>query len=138
MKNKEKYKNELIKILSDHIAIDKDTGEPRDCHNVNCRKCVFEFKDCNNDNFEKTDIVNEWLEKEYVESFDWSKVHIDTPIIVSNDEKWWHNRHFAKYENGNVYAFDVGKTSWSVVNFDDCAPWQYAKIAESEGEHEVN
>ena len=138
MKNKDKYKNELIKILSDHIAIDKDTGEPRDCHNVNCRKCVFEFKNCNNDNFEKTDIVNEWLEKEYVESFDWSKVHIDTPIIVSNDEKWWLNRHFAKYENGNVYAFDVGKTSWSVVNFDDCTPWQYAKLAESEGEHEAD
>ena len=132
MKNKEKYKNELIKILSDHIAIDKDTGEPRDCHDVNCRKCVFEFKNCNNDNFEKTDIVNEWLEKEHIEPVNWSKVAVDTPILVSNNGNYWYRRYFAKYENGMVYAFGNGLTSWS-NNVGEPSIWKYAKLAESEG-----
>ena len=137
MKNKEKYKSELIKILSDHIAIDKDTGEPRDCRDRKCLKCVFEFKDCNNDNFEKTDIVNEWLEKEHIEPVNWSKVAVDTPILVSSKGDYWYRRYFAKYENGNVYAFDDGQTSWT-NNGDEPSLWEYAKLAESEGEHEAN
>lgn len=63
---------------------------------------------------------------------DWSKVVIDTPILVSNDGNKWLNRYFAKYTGGKVYAFANGSTSWS---FDkkDCKlkDWKYVKLANS-------
>ena len=61
---------------------------------------------------------------------DWSKVAVDTPILVKNyvSDKW-QKRHFAKYENGIVYAWNNGETSWTTVAMTD---WKYAKLAESE------
>ena len=70
------------------------------------------------------------LEKSEV-CVDWSKVAVDTPILVSSKGKHWYRRYFAKYENGMVYAFDDGKTSWT--NEEYKTPWEYAKLAESEG-----
>ena len=61
---------------------------------------------------------------------DWSKVKVDTPILIRNkgDDKWI-KRYFAKFENGRVYAWNGGKASWT----EDCmTPWKYAKLAESE------
>lgn len=76
------------------------------------------------------------LEKSEV-GVDWSKVAVDTPVLVSDSGKYWYRRYFAKYENGMVYAFDDGQTSWS-NNGDEPLSWAYAKLAESEGEHERN
>ena len=60
---------------------------------------------------------------------DWSKVEVDTPILVRHrlDEEW-EKRHFVKYENGDVYAWDHGRTSWTTGNV---TYWKYAKLAES-------
>ena len=46
---------------------------------------------------------------------DWNKVRIDTKILVRNPyvSKSWNKEYFAKYEDGKVYAFDGGRTSWS-------------------------
>ena len=64
---------------------------------------------------------------------DWSKVEVDTPILVRDFEgSDWFRRHFAKYENGTVYAWDGGDTSWS--GGDIMTMWKYAKLAESEEE----
>ena len=71
------------------------------------------------------------LEKSEV-GVDWSKVAVDTPILVSNNGDYWRRRYFAKYENGMVYAFNGGKTSWSNHGEEPTA-WEYAKLAESEG-----
>ena len=71
------------------------------------------------------------LEKSEV-CVDWSKVAVDTPILVSNNGDYWRRRYFAKYENGMVYAFNGGKTSWSNHGEEPIA-WEYAKLAESEG-----
>lgn len=59
---------------------------------------------------------------------DWSKVPVDTPILVSKNKTKWERRYFAKYEDGAVFAFRNGATSWS----DDSWPfdWDYAKLAE--------
>ena len=131
MKNKEKYKDELVKILSDHIAIDKDTGVPIDCHGFKCQKCMFQYKECDN----KADIVEKWLEDEH-EIVNWSKVAVDTPILVKDYLNTpWLKRYFARFENGKVYTFDDGRTSWSVVNDNELSSWKYAKLAESEESH---
>ena len=76
----------------------------------------------------------EWLNSEYVESpVDWSKVAVDTPILVrDNAEEAWEKRHFAKYENGIVYAWDHGTTSWSACGSSDISDWKMAKLVESE------
>lgn len=68
---------------------------------------------------------------EYLGIVDWSKVKVDTPILVSFDGCNWSKKYFAKVQNDTVYAFDDGATSWSVVNVKYCVtPWRYAKLAE--------
>lgn len=65
---------------------------------------------------------------------DWSKVEVDTPILVRDDESdKWLKRYFAKYEGGVVYTWNFGRTSWT----EDCmTEWNYAKLAESEEKNE--
>lgn len=77
-----------------------------------------------------------WLLEEYEEpETDWSKVKVDTPILVRDNENTaWVRRHFANYENGNVWAWRDSRTSWTVSDEDDMTWWRYAKLAESEGE----
>ena len=77
-----------------------------------------------------------WLLEEYEEpeepEVDWSKVEVDTPILVRGSEELeWKRRYFAKFEDGVVYAWVFGATSWAEVNTN---AWKYAKLAESEDE----
>lgn len=69
---------------------------------------------------------------EYEElEFGWDKWKVDTPILVRDfiyDE--WEKRYFAKYEDGNIYAWSDGKTSWTAEGV--MTEWEYAKLAESE------
>ena len=61
---------------------------------------------------------------------DWSKVAVDTPVLVSNDNKEWIKRYFARYEDGNVYGWLNGKTSWTATGELSIGYWNYAKLAE--------
>ena len=68
---------------------------------------------------------------EYLGIVDWSKVKVDTPILVSDfNEKKWERRHFAFFENERVYAWVSGTTSWSTDNDKEAMSWKYAKLAE--------
>lgn len=69
---------------------------------------------------------------EYIGIIDWSKVPVDTPILVRDFEHLnWERRYFAKAQNGKVFAWDGGATSWSANNNKYCfTSWQYAKLAE--------
>lgn len=52
--------------------------------------------------------------EDHIDIVDWSKVPVDTPILVKNSyDGCWHKRYFAKYENGAVFAFSCGSTQWS-------------------------
>ena len=62
---------------------------------------------------------------------DWSKVKVDTPILVRDFEDMkWGKRHFAFFKNGKVYTWDCGVTSWTCVNQNCVMSWKYAKLAE--------
>jgi len=62
---------------------------------------------------------------------DWSKVKVDTPVLVKANEKDdWEKRYFAYFKDGRVYAWLCGTTSWSTDNDEDVMSWNYAKLAE--------
>ena len=68
---------------------------------------------------------------EFKEIIDWSKVPVDTKVLVSEDGKEWNRRHFAKYEDGKVYCFNDGYTSFTIVNYaylSNATSWEYAKL----------
>lgn len=58
-----------------------------------------------------------------IDIVEWEKVPVDTPVIVKTAFKKM-KLYFAKYENGNIYCFTGGQTSWS--NADDYY-WVYPK-----------
>ena len=73
------------------------------------------------------DIVN----GEFEEVMDWSKVPVDTKVLVSNDGKEWNRRHFAEYKDGKVYCFNSGVTSFTVKEsyfLNEKASWEYVKL----------
>ena len=82
--------------------------------------------------FDKKGIENILKPYEEEHEIDWYKVAVDTPILVRDFEnEVWRKRHFAKYENGVVYAWMMGCTSWSDNNDDDIYAWNIAKLAEA-------
>lgn len=132
MLNREKYAKEIAEIACNgkHIAI--VAGKPMLCCEASCDTCDIEY-DC-------TRGLKEWANSEYVEPIEpqvnWSKVPVDTPILVrSVEEQAWIHRYFAKYENGSVYAWTDGRTSWSDGK-KNMTMWDRAKLAESEENHD--
>jgi hypothetical protein len=59
---------------------------------------------------------------------DWSKVPVDTKVLVSNDGENWYKRHLYKYEDGKFLAWDNGKTSFTATDVNERFPWEYAKL----------
>lgn len=128
MLNIEKYKDELIKmgvINGDELVIVE--GKPAICRATDCSGCEHEGCDY-------VPKATEWLFSKYKEpEIDWSKVTVDTPILVrDSEEEDWRKRYFAKFENGKVYAWKYGATSWTANNEYAVSSWKYAKLAESE------
>lgn len=67
---------------------------------------------------------------EYLGVVDWESVEVDTPIFVKmKGDKVWKCRYFSKYENGKVYAWVDGKTSWSNRICDEPICWDIVKLA---------
>lgn len=128
--NKEKYYDELMDyaLAGVDIAIDKNTNEIVACKRSKCVDCKFgQYLDIT-----CCDCKLKWLNEEYIEpETDWSKVEVDTPILVKNKEdESWKVRYFAKYKNRKVWCWDYGKTSYSVHDL-RCNPlidWKYAKL----------
>lgn len=122
MKNREKYKNELVKVCK--------SGELMQFFN----DYVVPTYECGNYeviNAEKVALLTAlWLDEEYQEpEVDWSKVEVDTPILVSTDGQTWYHRYFAGYYDEIVYAFREGTTSWTNTS-NVSTEWEYAKLAE--------
>lgn len=61
---------------------------------------------------------------------DWSKVKVDTPVLVSSNGIKWHKRYFAKADYLDVYVWNNGATSWSAENSNDTNSWNHIKLAE--------
>ena len=125
MKNYEKYEDEIKKCDGSNFC--RDFVKPhilksRSCTNTSCDQCKM--------------LQMLWLLEDYEEpETDWSKVAVDTPILVRQTKDGeWLRRHFAKYEDGIVYAWKDAFTSWTVSFDEDVYAWKFAKLAESEDE----
>ena len=75
------------------------------------------------------------MEFEEIVDVDWSKVQVDTKILVSEDGEDWYRRYFAKYENGFIYAFPDGLSSFTACYKPECGyrrvcAWKYGKLYE--------
>lgn len=121
MKNYEKYAEEIREYEGIHFCdefVKPHIFEKDSCTGVTCERCNM--------------LQMLWLLEDYKEpEVDWSKVEVDTPILVSNSEDGdWYRRYFAKY-NGKMFAWSDGRTSW---NETDVRAWDYAKLAETEEE----
>ena len=128
MNNYENQREIIDAILNnnDNIAIDIDTNKITACRSLACSKCLFfnEHNGCYRNTIK-------WLVEEYKEpEIDWSKVSVDTPVLVSNDGTVWARRYFAKATNSNsIWVFSDGATSWSAGAY-PIAHYKYAKLAE--------
>ena len=123
MTNKEKYAKDLYSIFLNSFGVDEE-NKP-----FHCEKCVDEKCKFYDDGRACAILAKQWLDEEY--KTDWSKVPVDTPILVKDTlgSRWLH-RYFAKYENGIVFAWDDGLTSWSAENSDLVTAWQCARLCE--------
>ncbi len=123
MKNYEKYAEEIREYNGENFCADfvkpHILGECS-CSQMDCGLCNM--------------LQNIWLLEDYKEpEVDWSKVKVDTPILVRDYESQeWEARHFAKYEDGVIYTWDGGSTSWTSKG--NVTEWKYAKLAESGAE----
>lgn len=65
------------------------------------------------------------------QGINWSKVPVDAKIFVkNNNDPAWYCRHFARYEHGKVYAWLLGKTSFTTSEEQS---WDCAELAEDKG-----
>ena len=130
MLNIEKYKEELENIgVINPNGLAVIDGKPCMCQEAECNMCELRSEEscC----FYKTD---NWLFSEYKEpEVDWSKVKVDTPILVrDNEDEEWTKRYFAEFIDGIVYTWGGGTTSWKASGEYAVISWKYAKLAESE------
>lgn len=123
MKNRERFKEQLA------------TACKQDAFSVFFDQYIRPYYQCRswaewdvNDDYKLAILTTLWLDEECQEpEVDWSKVEVDTPILVSTSGQDWSHRHFAEYRDGRVCAFDGGATSWTS---NVSTGWEYAKLAE--------
>lgn len=110
-------------------AMNKGTNKIVSCTGCQCRRCKFYTSEmaCSEEKLK-------WLNEEYIEpapETDWSKVEVDTSILVKNKEdEPWEVRYFAKCQDGVVWCWCYGKTSYTVhdLQFSFLTYWKCTKL----------
>lgn len=129
MTNGEKYKDTIIKYIKgdsvdniNNAYCDFIKSKILSYYGLNCKG--LECHDCDT-------IQSLWFNEEYKEpeeKVDWTKVAVDTPVLVRNvDGSNWYKRHFAKYQNGQIFTYTDGKTSWSTQH---TINWKQGKLVD--------
>lgn len=136
MTNREKYKEEILDLLRTNNCAKLETF-----YNTYVAT-QYSISDYDRISwFEIIFAITLWLGEEYEEpKVDWSKVKMDTPVLVKNHEgHMWFPRHFAKcdnYGNNEVFTWKAGKTSWSTLD-GMVDKWKYAKLATENASEEI-
>lgn len=140
LKNGMSYKNrddEIFYIINDKVFVKADIITLR-YHRELYQELEYYDEDFKWSSNKKWDIMEIydcdnkliWKRKE----IDWSKIPVDTKVLVKNDENGeWNKRYFAGFINGEVTTFSNGMTSWSTSrpNNPILVSWKYAKLVEN-------
>lgn len=135
MKNREKYRDKIIKIVLSRetcnfmrtavipLYVDRTEDIDNFCNTISCESCskLFAF----------------WLDEEYVEpqKVDWSKVPVDTLVMVRDfEEDEWVLRYFKgideNCEESKYMTWIAGSTSKTAYGFTEY--WNYCELVEHE------
>lgn len=134
MKNREKYSDQIIKIVLNGetcdfmknvvipLYIDGRESSENFCSTNSCEGCskLFAF----------------WLEEEYIEppkpKVDWSKVPVDTLVQVRDDENdKWALRYFKWFVRGHRTPFVTWADGATSKTAEACTEyWKYCELAE--------
>lgn len=128
MKNKEKYKNELVDVIKNDGRLCEfmkkhgvfrvlGRGNESDCASLFCSSCGT--------------ILQLWLDEEC--EVDWDNVPVDTLVLVRNSKNEnWTLRHFKRIrDTPSTHRFetwDDGRTSKTTDGL--IALWRYCELAE--------
>lgn len=132
MLNKEKFKDEIVELACNGCALALKDGKVVNCQTTDCMTCSFSSY---NDGVCCSVKRKNWANSEYEEYVDWSKVPVDTKILVRDDvHESWTPRHFAgiEREHGFICAFEWGGTSFT--SYGKTRLWRYAKLYKEEEE----
>lgn len=129
MTNREHYTEQILEIAccGEAVAFDAERNEIAPCAELSCDNCFFYTSpNCK-------ERITEWMNEEYIDppQTDWSKVEVDTKVLVSDNGVNWYRRRFAKYEDEKVYVYPNGTDSWSDGSDEyanDCVVWKYVKL----------
>lgn len=131
MTNREKYAEQILDIAVNggSVAMD-EKGHIFRCVDIGCRSCIFAKTKKDDRSCAKR--LKEWSEQEYVEPpVDWSKVPVDTKVYVRDfDDESWRPRYFARFEDGRIFTWTAGATSFSKDCCENTSWWRQAKLAE--------
>jgi hypothetical protein len=135
MTNREHYKEQIIDICAKGMRPIIDADGLTGCSSRDCTGCPSWYKFGTGFICKAQVKFSKWLEEEYEPAVDWSKVPVDAPILVKDErssDKWF-ERHFAYYQDGKVYAWNGGRTSYTSQQ-EPASVWQYAKLYKQETE----
>lgn len=113
--------DKVKEIFARSFAIDKRTGEVFKCAETPCMLCLFHGNDC-------CEARLKWLDQPALDpekDIDWSKVPVDTPVIVWNTDEEY-RRYFSGIKDGRFSAYSDGRTSWSSKGSTYC--WNHCKL----------
>jgi hypothetical protein len=108
MKNKEKFKNEIVNIVcsGDKFAVNKETYELVPCAHILCCHCLFYDNYCDNNK------LIDWVDKEYKE-----------PIVISDKDSLFLNfikdyyHYIARDKNEHLYAYSIKPKNVMVMDY---------------------
>lgn len=109
-------------------GIDTVSGEITPCSKILACASLCEFAKGENCGLKRM----EWLSDEYID-IDWSKVEVDTLILVSNDGNTWAYRYFAGTFFGRLYTFPFDNKSDNERQM-NLIEWKFGKLIEEEEE----
>lgn len=133
------YDNITVKeYMENKLEMFNNLGRTKEtCMGVKCSECPLNEK-YNGYNCSSLEMLypEEAIEivMNYEPKIDWSKVPVDTKVLVKDyEEEDWNKRYFAKYENGKIYTYPSGLSSFTFNEGDNnlsknLINWRYVKL----------
>lgn len=135
MKNQKYFEKEILKIAitGQAVAVHKDKLEPMVCAKEHCKDCLNCGTNGRCKDKGKT-VILDWMNEEYIdpaERIDWSKIAIDTPILVRNDEcSIWERGYFAGIGKDGIFVYPNGTTNFTQSSREDKpVVYKHARLA---------